>query len=266
MALTLEQRIISMLHKAGPLHTKQLVPVLEGLGYHSGTVRNTLTQLKARRWIRSAARSLYEITDKGKSHQVRRNAAGKRYGMAWDGKWYVFTGEIPESERNKRDRMRSDLMQMGCGRLYKSVYITPWDITGDVLRMAEEYGIVDYISIFHGEKVAGAISKETVVALWPLAEVVALYEEVLNRMNLEWRPRLAKLLASDADCSLELLLLYMEVDQAIEYLIERDPMLPEELLPDAWAPPGILVKLEIFAAELADAVPAGTIYGKLVRG
>ncbi len=264
LTVTLEQRIITILHKAGPLHTKQLLPVLEGLGYHSGTIRNTLTQLKTRNWIRSASRSLYELTAEGEANRQQRNAAGKRYGVAWDGKWYVFTGEIPESERSKRDRMRAELMQMGCGRLYKSVYITPWDITKDVLRMAEEYGIVDYISIFHGEKVAGAISRETVLALWPLTEVIALYQEALDHMNKKWRPRFTAIQAEE-ETTLAILLLYLEVDETIAALIERDPMLPQELLPASWAPPSILQDLETFADALAHTIPANTLYGKLVH-
>lgn len=265
MTLTLEQLILSLLRKAGVLHTKQFMPVLEGLGYHSGTVRNTLTQLKARKWIRSAARSLYEITDKGKRHEIQRNAAGKHYGGSWDGKWYVFAGEIPESERSKRDRMRSDLMQMGCGRLYKSVYLTPWDITKDVLRMAEEYGIEDYLSIFHGEKIARGISRETVISLWPLEEVIALYREARHRMTKEWKPRFAELQTHHQDASLAMLLLYMEVDHMIAHLIERDPMLPEQLLPASWEPPHILLELETFAAQLARAIPSDSVYSKLAR-
>lgn len=57
--------------------------------------------------------------------------------QAWDGKWRMVIFDIPEQERLLRDAFRRKLRELGCELLQGSVWVTPFDIRGEINRLRQ---------------------------------------------------------------------------------------------------------------------------------
>ena len=54
-------------------------------------------------------------------------------GSLWHGEWYAVFFDVPEIQRNKRDKLRSLLKTLGFYQYQKSVYIFPYSCYDEIL-------------------------------------------------------------------------------------------------------------------------------------
>lgn len=129
-------------------------------------------------------------------------------GKTWDGFWRVVIFDIPESRRKERDNLRRRLIRMGFGRMQDSVYFSPYD-WGEGLE-AKQKNL--------GEP------KVLAAKIWPLKELAAGYNKVIDRLTTRFGIKEAK---KREDFLRKTHQEYLEVMLA-------DPFLPPELLPADW--------------------------------
>jgi len=143
----------------------------------------------------------------------------------WDGKWRAVFFDIPEVQRDLRDNLRFELKKLGFGLWQRSVWITPFDIGKELGSYLRKEKISNFVEILVGERVGDLSDREFAARVWPLDKVNEGYKDLLGG----WVEELKK--ESSAE---ERLLVAISFHSRYLILLEDDPRLPLELLPDDW--------------------------------
>lgn len=178
--------------------------------FNSETLKRALKQSCQKGWINKNL----EITSRG---QRRLESILPKYEkkIKWNGNWYIVAYDIPESKKWLRDILRNKLTDLGFGELHKSLYICPYNFLGDVEKIVNEYNLSGYTLLAISNKLGREPSQDLAERIWKLNEINEDYEKYL------WELKSKKLSPKEA---------------IFKYLIilEQDPQLPSELLPDDW--------------------------------
>jgi len=67
----------------------------------------------------------------------------------WDGAWRMIMFDIPHNLKAARDALREKLQQLGCYRIQKSVFITPYPCEKEVDFIALIFEVRDYVLLFY---------------------------------------------------------------------------------------------------------------------
>lgn len=70
----------------------------------------------------------------------------------WDGKWRLFTFDIPEDSKEKRNILRKLLKQNQFCKLQASVYISPYPLNKEAIIYLNQSGLRDYVRILKVEE------------------------------------------------------------------------------------------------------------------
>lgn len=73
----------------------------------------------------------------------------------WDGKWRIVIFDIPESQRDCRDILRTKLKQMGFLQVQRSVYIFPFECTQEIHELVNRLSIKKSVIICISEIIEG---------------------------------------------------------------------------------------------------------------
>ncbi|AFC33244.1 putative PaaX family transcriptional regulator [Paenibacillus mucilaginosus 3016] len=263
--LSIEKQILFLLSRSGPMDTQELLRIYERRGYTAPTIRNALSHLKKNGYAVSPARSVYEITETGRTFIRTINRKPQFYDRAWDGSWHLVMVEIPEAERRRRDAFRADIRQTGFGLLYHSVYIAPWNYSEEVQDLLGKHGIGDKARQFHGSMQEPRLSAAEAAEIWELAAAGREYEKMWAWYTSICLPAAGNLLAQgEAADPLDLFTLYLELGEVISGLYLVDPMLPPELLPADWQGRHQLRTMQEGLRQLAEAIPADSPYARFL--
>lgn len=262
--LSLEKQILFLVLSSGSASVQRLVEIYEARGVAHQMVRNSLSRLKKDGYLRSAERSSYEITELGADFVTTINRKPRATDAEWDGHWYTVLFEVPEAERKKRDAFRNDLLQLGFGLWFKSVYVSPWDYSAEALRFAEHHGIGDRVAISRGTFVHNGLTASSVQEIWPLAALNRTYREKRAWFETEFKPSLPLGGEGGEAQALSLLVRFLELGELMAELGLNDPMLPAELLPDDWAGTACYEEMQACLLEIAGAIPADSAYRPFV--
>lgn len=192
-------------------------------GWKSRQVRGALGRLEREKWVKKEKKNgtiWYELSAAGQ-HEIDETLSYLRtHDASWDGVWRLVMFDIPEKERDLRDKFRRGLMAMNLRNLQGSVWVSSKDVRQSVKNLADEVGVSgDRLNIF----TARAENDRNVAASWNLDELNKEYKRFTKRVN--------RLLASKRDVS------SFEAKKTIfDYALIRklDPNLPEHLLPKNW--------------------------------
>ena len=137
----------------------------------------------------------------------------------WDNKWRIVIFSIPEKERKYRAELRKKLAELSFQKIHKGVYISPHPLLNAINRFANELGIRQYLILLE----AGEIEQEkrTIQKIWQLDEINEEYKKFIKetrkiKLQKFW-PLKEKIL-----------------EQKFYQIYEKDPHLPNELLPSKW--------------------------------
>jgi phenylacetic acid degradation operon negative regulatory protein len=186
--------------------------------------------------VRSRGRkSYYSLTPNG--HSLLTKGAQRifvRKDTSWDGTWNIVTYSIPEQERKTRDTLRRELIWMGYGALGGATMISPYDLTREVIELAEKLGVIEHIRIFQARQKGITDARKIISTCWDLGRIHEKYAGFIA----EYQPRFDNWLWR---------LQAGEPVEPSEYFVERfaliheyrrlpyfDPDLPDELLPEDW--------------------------------
>ncbi|NIK23837.1 PaaX family transcriptional regulator C-terminal domain-containing protein [Paenibacillus lupini] len=242
----------------------RLIQVYEARGISHQIVRNALSKLKKEGYAESAERSRYRATPLGEEFIRIVNAKPGLYEKEWDRQWCMVLFEIPESERRRRDSFRTELLQLGFGSLYKSVYVSPWDYREEVIRLGEQCDVSSYITVTNTSIVHNDITSEQSIHLWPIEELQEMYRRKESWFQEYLEPALARLEDTGSTEGLQLFVYFLELGDVIAELGLRDPMLPNELLPDNWTGKQLMQQFQASLRQIALAIPEQSPYRAFV--
>jgi len=225
-------------HRGGEIGIGSLIKLLSNFGLSEQSIRSAVSRmcragiLKVRR---SKSRSYYSLTEEGLALMYKgERRIFERKDARWDGLWYIVVYYIPEENREARDRLRQELALIGFGPLSTATWISPHDLTDEVIELAEKLKIKQYIQVFQTRNQKINNPKSIVSRCWDLGKIQKRYarfiDEHQQRLE-EYQERINN----------------GEKIEPAEYFVERfrliddyrrlpylDPDLPEELLPPSW--------------------------------
>jgi phenylacetic acid degradation operon negative regulatory protein len=220
-----------VLPRATPVWTAVLVQALGLLGVAEKSARQALARSAAEGWVspaRFGRRVRWELT--GPGHTLLTDGARRIYSFgrparAWDGRWLLVLVSIPDSKRELRHRLRTQLAWAGFGALSAGVWVSP-----DPGREPEARAILAGLGLagaamsFLGAY--GAVGTQESVArqAWDLDTVSARYQDFIDTFA-------GAAPATGAD----FLVAQTRLVHAWRRFPFLDPQLPADLLPGGWA-------------------------------
>ncbi len=213
MALTPLQEIFVL------LEDEKKVPLFR-LNRWGKQARGVLAKLKKSDWIEKIINDgevYYQITAKGEKAIDGYLKPLKQLGK-WDGRWRLVMFDIPESERDVRDRLRRALTNLGLGILQASVWISPNDIKDEVKEIANKLNLGSKIKFFEVTR-NKTLDKTIIEKSWNLPDLA----DNFRLFNLQ-AERVLKNIQKDPNARFSA----KKYIFAYALLLQKDPKLPWE--------------------------------------
>jgi phenylacetic acid degradation operon negative regulatory protein len=215
------------------LAVSALVKLMGALDVDSAGVRSSVSRLKRRGVLRSMrledaagyalSDAALELLREGDLRIFNRQRAAQPDGLVM----VVFS--IPESEREKRHRLRNTLSSMGFGTAAPGVWVAPGLLRDEVASTLERQGLSPYVDLFQARYDGFASLRERVAQWWDLASIDREYADFLDRYADARRGR-----RSAADATRTAFVSYVPMLTEWRRLPYLDPGLPLDLLPARW--------------------------------
>ncbi len=215
------------------LAVSSVVKLMGDLGVDSAGVRSSVSRLKRRGVLRSMrlenaagyalSDAALELLREGDLRIFNRQRATESDGLV------VVVFSIPESEREKRHRLRNTLSSMGFGTAAPGVWVAPGLLHDEVARTLERQGLSPYVDLFQARHDGFASLRERVAQWWDLASIDREYADFLRRYadaRSGWQ--------ASADGSRTAFVSYVPMLTEWRRLPYLDPGLPLDLLPARW--------------------------------
>jgi phenylacetic acid degradation operon negative regulatory protein len=229
--ISLERQILYILMRKPEIEVSELIDIYNGRRYSPQSIRNALSRLKRLGYIRHDRRR-YSLTPAGTNVLTSFQFKLAQKVRTWNGTWHLVMYQIPESHRSCRNTLRQELIHLGYGQLYHSVFLSPHDQTQSVRQILEEQGLSEFVSMFTGHFTFGEIHSR-VHEIWDLKHIRGLYREFLawgsdKRKQISRRPSIPPW-----DAFFEIL----ELGERLGNILLQDPILPTEFQPKDWPGP-----------------------------
>lgn len=214
----------------GSVWTSTVIRSLARLGVGERNARQALSRLADQGVIRShreGRRARWHLTEAGRD--LLTTGTQRIYGFGrgdddWDGRWLVVLCSVPEEQRAKRHRLRSQLGFAGFGFLAPGVALSPHvereAVANGVLK---DLGLIPGAVVFRAEAGELASADELLERAWDLTGLAARYERFLRtfagRSPTSDEARFSAL---------------TELVHAWRHFPFIDPEIPRRLLPRGW--------------------------------
>jgi phenylacetic acid degradation operon negative regulatory protein len=259
--------VLGMIDDAGRLDAGLLYDVARGCGMTDQQVRLCLRRLVAEGLLSHdggrGRKAVFTAVDGNAAAilpemEYVRLAYRQDAGQApWDGVWHLAAFSVPESRRHARDELRRHLRFLGGAAAGGGLYVCANDWDQTVSDEANRLGAGEELTLARtGDLQVGGITDPRALAsrLWPLDTLAA-----------DWTAfgrRLADRRVSAADDRDRLGAAFAT---AVEFsqIMERDPLLPPELLPPSW--PGAESRAAMLDVEPEVGTPDGPLASALHR-
>jgi phenylacetic acid degradation operon negative regulatory protein len=212
------------------LSVASLVRLMDDLGVDAAAVRSSVSRLKKRdvlRSVRHDGRAGYALSPA--SVEVLREGDDRIWSRpratAEDG-WLVVVFSVPESEREKRHALRSQLARLGFGSAAPGVWVAPGTSYDEVVQALDRLGLTAYTEFFRGDYLGAGDVATRMAQWWDLDEMARRYVEFVH----DFADLRGVALPPDAAFRA-----YVPMLTAWRRLPYLDPGLPLEHLPADWA-------------------------------
>jgi phenylacetic acid degradation operon negative regulatory protein len=213
--------------------TATLLESLRVLGVEEKSARQSLTRAANEGLLtstRHGRRVLWELTSTGADlleEGTRRIYGFMRESHAWDGRWLVLSVPIPESQRQLRHRLRTQLTWLGLGSPTSGLWVTP-DASKDraVHAVIRDLGLEPRAFAWTGTASGLGDEQRLLAEAWDLAEVEDRYLEFVRAFE-----------TRQAATPAEAFVAQVEMVQEWRRFPFLDPDLPSELLDHDWPGP-----------------------------
>jgi phenylacetic acid degradation operon negative regulatory protein len=215
------------------LSVAALVRLMGELGVDGQAVRSSVSRLKRRDTLRSlsvAGAAGYSLSPA--ALEVLREGDARIFqtqrAVVADG-WVLVVFSVPESERERRHELRTQLSRLGFGAAAPGVWVAPARLAQETAKVLARTDLDRYVEMFRGDHLGFTDLAAKVRQWWDLDELSARSAEFTTR----YRPvadRLAVRGATDAEAFRQ----YVPMLTTWRRLPYLDPGLPLELLPAGW--------------------------------
>jgi phenylacetic acid degradation operon negative regulatory protein len=217
----------------GWLSVASVVRLLADLGVDEPAVRSSISRLKRRGLLearRVGGAAGYALSPAALEILADGDARifGRRRATAEDG-WVVVVFSVPEAQRERRHRLRSQLSRLGFGTAAPGAWVAPGHLAADAVEVLRRLRLDGYVELFRGEHLAFGDLRRNVDRWWDLDGLRARYSEFLER----WGPTRDRW-ASEARSPAEAFADYVRLLTEWRRLPYADPGLPLDLLPAGW--------------------------------
>src|SRR5437764_6338172 len=169
-----------------PVWTGTLVDVLARFDVEEKSARQALSRIAGEGWLsaeRVGRRVRWRLTAPGR--RLLTEGADRIYHFGsgepdWDGRWLVALASVPESQRDLRHRLRTQLSWAGFGSPVSGVWIAPRvSAEADAKAILDELGLTGQALSFLASYGALGDEQAMVAAAWNLDEVAQRYEHFI---------------------------------------------------------------------------------------
>lgn len=217
----------------GWLSVRSLIQLLGEVGVDGQAVRSAVSRLKQRGLLVAEKRDgLAGYTLSERARDVLFEGDQRIFARPRDDgdhQWLLAVFSVPESERDKRHKLRSLLTQLGFGTVSAGAWIAPAHVEDLTRETLDKAGLAEYLDLFRSEHVGFRPLPEQVACWWDLetlnlmhSDIVTTYRSILDA----WRGCVQDDATAFAD--------YVGLLTSWRRLPYLDPGLPRDLLPDDW--------------------------------
>ncbi|QUR66391.1 PaaX family transcriptional regulator C-terminal domain-containing protein [Mycobacterium spongiae] len=229
--MTARSVVLSVLLGAHPAWARvsELIRLTADFGIRETTLRVALTRMvSAGDLIRSA--DGYRLSERLLARQRRQDEAMRPPTRAWDGNWYILIVTSVGTDARARAALRTSMHRKRFGELREGVWMRP-----DNLDLDLERDVATRVRVLTARDNAPA---QLAGQLWDLPGWATVGHQLLDEM--------AQMTEADDIPG------RFGVAAAMVRHLLTDPMLPEELLPDAWPGARVRAAYHDFATDLAE--------------
>ncbi|MBO1267934.1 PaaX family transcriptional regulator [Arthrobacter cavernae] len=253
-----------------------LISMLGSLGYDAPGVRSSVSRLKAKgvlKSIRQDGVAKYELSDTVLDvfREGDRRIFAPERATPLDA-WVLAVFSVPESMRNRRHQLRSELSGLGFGSVASGVWIAPAQILEQTRERLTTRGLTQFVDFFRGDYLFDGPMRPKIAEWWDLkaideqfAEFLDLYEGAGELWSgLVGDDPEAALAESTAELRRDAFRYYVPMLTVWRRFPYRDPNLPLEYLPEDWKGPAVRKTFQAvhrLAAPLAAAHARELIHG-----
>jgi phenylacetic acid degradation operon negative regulatory protein len=174
-----------VLPRAEPVWQETLVRALGALGYSEQAARQALARSVRDGWLeseRQGRRARVSLT--AATAELLRTGAERIYGFGepweWDGEWLMVVLRVPESRRDVRHQLRTQLAWAGLGSLGGGVWLTPHaDREAELEALVRAEPAAEVVS-FHGRIGRMGEPRRVAAAAWDLDAVMDQYRRFIS--------------------------------------------------------------------------------------
>jgi phenylacetic acid degradation operon negative regulatory protein len=217
-------------HRARELWTGKIISLADEFALTERAIRSALQRLQRDGWLtvrRAGAYSYYGLTNAGRDLIDRgRERIMRGPDHDWDGRWSVLTYTVPESQRELRDRLRSELGWLGFGALSAGLFVSPHDHQADISEIAARHGLDHYITLFRAEHEWPGDNRALAARCWDLQALNHSYGGFIEA----FQPYCDGKVLTDHEC----FLVRFRLINGYRRFPFADPGLPHDLLPAGW--------------------------------
>ena len=227
----------------GAVWLGSLIALLEPFGLSERLVRTAVLRLAREQWLAATQigrRSYYGFTASGRhrfedAHRRIYAAEGGR----WSGRWQVVHVGLDTLALPLRARLKAELLWQGFGPLAPNLLAHPSADPAALDRLLQDLGVADRVLVMQAESVVGTAApahSALVRRAWNLDRLARAYRDFLARFRAVGEALEGRAVLDPPTAFLVRALLIHEFRR----VLLRDPLLPKELLPDAW--PGLAAR------------------------
>jgi DNA-binding transcriptional regulator PaaX len=169
----------------------------------------------------------FRITDKALD-RIHGTSPDAEWDRCWDGKWRVFSFDLPLRDRKERIRLWRHLRVARFGFLQRSVWVWPHDVEASLRHMVEAHGVPECFCGFEVDRLFLCDNRDVVTSAWEWEQIRTDHQAYLNQAA-NWLRAL-----STTDRIHSLLRIARTEHGAYREAFMRDPLLPRTLWPDPY--------------------------------
>jgi phenylacetic acid degradation operon negative regulatory protein len=227
-----------ILPRGGAIWASSLLELLDLLGVSERAARSALSRMASRGWLiarKQGRRSQYSLTTQGQRllERSERRIFEPPYAD-WDGLWHMVVYSLPESKRDLRHTLRTQLIWLGFGPLAPATWISPRDRRAEVEAVCNELGMRDCVDLFSGMYQRSTSDCALVGRCWDLPALEAAYRQFAARYEAEYADLkglgAARLSGAPDMCFAR----RFWITHEFQRFPRQDPGLPVVLLPPGW--------------------------------
>jgi phenylacetic acid degradation operon negative regulatory protein len=220
-----------VLPRGGSVWTQALVSALALFGMADKSARQALARTAAEGWLAServGRQVRWSLTPPGQrllSQGAQRIYSFGRDDVEWDGRWLLLLVSVPESQRDLRHRIRSQLNWAGFGSPAAGVWVSPHTShQAEGQRILSEAGATSSAMSFTASYGQVGSQELLVARSWDLGALEQRYEDFIEEFT--------GLDPKTDEAALRAQTLLVHEWRRFPFL---DPRLPAQLLPDNWS-------------------------------